>query len=249
MRRHATILICSAIVIAGSSMPLSAAERVGTADAGAEQELLAKINEERTSRGKRALIWHTQAASVARDHSYDMAAEGRLHHNPNLATEMSTWSALGENVGVGMSIDSIHSAFMGSSGHRANILGSFTHVGVGVVYDDGTFWVTEVFLTPSNTSSSSGGSSGGSSASGDRVSARSSGSRSSVATRSPADSARAPSRKRTRDVRAASAAKVHGVAPPVALAVATGTMRALEWMAEEAVGFPARVPCAPRRAC
>jgi uncharacterized protein YkwD len=34
---------------------------------------------------------------------------------------------------------------MASPPHRANILGNFTHMGVGVVIANGRFWVTERF--------------------------------------------------------------------------------------------------------
>ena len=57
------------------------------------------------------------------------------------------WRSVGENVGVGYSVSSLHSAFMGSSGHRANILKpSYNRVGVGVVMDGTKIWVTVRFL-------------------------------------------------------------------------------------------------------
>src|SRR5205814_7191192 len=55
-------------------------------------------------------------------------------------------TGLAENVGYGPSFDATTSAFYSSPTHRANILGNFTVVGVGVATgSDGTVWVTEEF--------------------------------------------------------------------------------------------------------
>lgn len=125
-------------------------------DAAAEQDLFASINHERTSRGLRALTWNARIGGIARDHSGDMARSGELHHNSDLASDVGSFSALAENVGTGGSVEAIHEAFMDSSGHRGNILGSFQQVGVGVMVDDnGMKWVTEVFYTPEQSSSTS----------------------------------------------------------------------------------------------
>lgn len=89
---------------------------------------------------------------VARRHSARMAARDHLHHNPNLTSEVQSWSAVAENVGVGFDVDSIHRAFMDSPSHRANIVdGRYTEIGVGVVQGaDGRLWVTQVFRQPTS---------------------------------------------------------------------------------------------------
>ncbi|MGA8039539.1 MAG: CAP domain-containing protein, partial [Acidimicrobiia bacterium] len=56
------------------------------------------------------------------------------------------WSAAGENVGTGGSVGSIFDALVGSSGHRANMLGDYTHMGVGVFVDGaGRLWAVHLF--------------------------------------------------------------------------------------------------------
>lgn len=123
-------------VSAGSASALSSSE----------SQFVSKINAERTSRGKKALTVKSDLVSVARRHSARMAAKGSIWHNPNLGDEVDGWTLLGENVGKGPSVDSLHRAFMDSPGHRANILESdFNQAGVGVVVEDGTIYVTEVF--------------------------------------------------------------------------------------------------------
>ena len=83
----------------------------------------------------------------------------------------SGWEKLGENVGRGGSVSSLHTAFMNSSGHRANILGDYNKVGIGTGTSDGVLYVTVVFMkkggssettttTPSETTTTTSGSSG-----------------------------------------------------------------------------------------
>jgi hypothetical protein len=93
-----------------------------------------------------------------------MAASNELYHNPNLSSEVGGWSRIGENVAYAGDWRSAHDVLMNSPGHRAQILDSgYTQMGVGTaVSRDGTFWVAQVFRTPSGAPTTSGsGSSGG----------------------------------------------------------------------------------------
>jgi uncharacterized protein YkwD len=88
-----------------------------------------------------------EASKVARKHTWEMAQRNLLHHTPSssLVRRVTRWEILGENVGVGGTVDSIHHAFMDSPPHRANILYSkFRHVGVGVKKSSGRIWVTVI---------------------------------------------------------------------------------------------------------
>lgn len=117
-------------------------------------EFVRLINRERERRGLRALSRRAAPASVASRHSRRMAAENRLYHNPWLRSDAAFRAlgypkAIGENVGRGGRVDSIHRAFMNSEHHRDNILnGVYRGVGVGVVEDGGVMWVTHVFVAP-----------------------------------------------------------------------------------------------------
>ena len=80
-----------------------------------------------------------------------MASRGVLSHDPNLAQVAAqvepAWRGVAENVGVGYSVKQLHDAFMGSTGHRNNILNpSYNRVGIGVVLSGGRIWVTVRFL-------------------------------------------------------------------------------------------------------
>lgn len=115
-----------------------------------EASFAEQVNAERSAAGLPGYEGAADLVEVARRHSARMASEQRLYHNPALSSEVQDWQAVGENVGVGSSVDSIHQAFMASQTHREVILSStFTQVGMGVyVDDDGGIWVTQVFRKP-----------------------------------------------------------------------------------------------------
>jgi uncharacterized protein YkwD len=112
-----------------------------------EAEFLRLINEERQAAGLAPLRVYWDLVDDAREHSAYMDSISDLHHNPNLSdvTKEGYWARLGENVGSGFGVSSLHRAFMNSTGHRDNILGDYTHVGVGVHHEEG-LWVTAVFM-------------------------------------------------------------------------------------------------------
>ena len=118
-------------------------------DPAREAEFVALINVERAKHGLPALAVRSDLREVARKHSLRMATGSRLHHNPDLSREITDWQVVAENVGRGPSVSSLHGAFMGSEGHRANILNDrVTEIGVGVEVRDGQIWVTQNLRRP-----------------------------------------------------------------------------------------------------
>jgi hypothetical protein len=147
MHLHRLVPVAIVLALLATLLPTPAP---ALADAGAEGQFIAQLNQARQSSGLPALRVSGDLTAVARRHSERMASQGNLHHNPNLGGDVSGWQKVGENVGHGPSVGSIHSAFMNSASHRANILGGdWTEVGVGVVARDGALWVTQVFRLPS----------------------------------------------------------------------------------------------------
>jgi cysteine-rich secretory family protein len=114
---------------------------------GTETCFFNRINAERSDVGRPKLVLKGDLVSVARKHSKEMAADGTIYHNDDLKNEVGgNWWALGENVGMGSSCESLHDAFMGSPGHKANILDKdYNQIGVGAEVEDGTIYVTMVF--------------------------------------------------------------------------------------------------------
>src|SRR4051794_3941499 len=128
-----------------------------------ESQFIAKLNAARQANGQSPYAVLYDLTAVARSQSAAMASRQSLYHNPSLTTAVHSWQAVGENVGEGPTVSAIHTAFMNSPEHRANILDhDFTQVGVGVSVDkNGIIWVTVDFRKPMY--SSSGSSSGSSS--------------------------------------------------------------------------------------
>jgi hypothetical protein len=118
----------------------------------AESQFLSMLNGERVAAGMPPLVRDGGLDGVARSWSATMMREDHLYHRPNLVAAIDgavtkSWTRIGENVGVGGSVERLHAAFMNSPGHKANVLGDYNRVGVGVVVEgDGTIWVTFNFM-------------------------------------------------------------------------------------------------------
>jgi hypothetical protein len=107
-----------------------------------ESQLLSLTNADRARAGLAPLVSSSTLTSIARTWSAHMAATKTLAHNPSLASKVSGWSSLGENIAMAFSSKQAESLFMSSAGHRANILkASYNRVGVGVSRaSDGSYW-------------------------------------------------------------------------------------------------------------
>ena len=116
----------------------------------ADKQFIAKHNAARKARGLGPLRADIHLGKAAKVHTNEMVQRNLLYHTSHtqLARRVTRWSTLGENVGVGGTVDSLFSAFMNSPGHRANILyGKFNHVGIGTKTAGGRLWVTVIFET------------------------------------------------------------------------------------------------------
>lgn len=114
----------------------------------AEKGFRRKINNSRVAAGKARLKLDPELGKVARVHARKMARQGTIFHQSSsqLGGRVTRWSSLGENVGVGSTVRSLHRAFMNSPAHKANILYSaFRNVGTGTVRKNGRLYVTVVF--------------------------------------------------------------------------------------------------------
>jgi uncharacterized protein YkwD len=113
-----------------------------------EQAAYSMIAAERAGQGLPGLSLSDRLSRMAHRHSARMARERRLFHHPCLSCRFRSgaWEALAENVGTAGSVQKVHGMMMGSVGHRANILGAFAKVGVGVVKKGRRYWVTQIFF-------------------------------------------------------------------------------------------------------
>lgn len=132
------------------------AESTNTAVSSYEQKVVELVNVERQKAGLPALKLDAAISNVARIKSKDMADNNYFaHQSPTYgsAGDMLSkfgikWSAWGENIASGQKTpESVVTAWMNSSGHRANILSSnYSRIGVGYVTNsNGTSYWTQMF--------------------------------------------------------------------------------------------------------
>jgi hypothetical protein len=119
-----------------------------------EQVFFDSANRERVARHLPPLKWNNALAEAARRHASLMAEQDNLSHQlpgePPLDRRASRagarFSQIGENIAMGPQAPRIHTGWMHSPGHRANILDvHFTALGVGVIEDSGKLYAVEDF--------------------------------------------------------------------------------------------------------
>lgn len=120
----------------------------------AERQLLAATNREREAQGLPALKWNSALATAARHHAEIMVEHQTISHDfpgePSLPVRVTKegvkFSALAENVAEAPSASEIHSLWMHSPGHRANILDrDMESIGIAVASSNGELYAVEDF--------------------------------------------------------------------------------------------------------
>ena len=119
-----------------------------------ESEVVRLVNEHRVQHGLKPLTANWELSRIARYKSQDMVDHRYFSHtSPTYGTPFQMIKAFGlsfrtagENIAYGQRTpQAVVSAWMNSSGHRANILNaSYTQIGVGYVAD-GHYW-TQMFI-------------------------------------------------------------------------------------------------------
>jgi uncharacterized protein YkwD len=117
----------------------------------AEKAFARKMNRARSGLAKLRL--DPELSKVARAHTRAMTGRKLLFHSSTrqLGERVTHWRLLGENIGYGSTVRTLHRAFMASAPHRANIRrAKFRNVGVGVRRRSGRLWVTMIFQSRSD---------------------------------------------------------------------------------------------------
>lgn len=132
-----------------------------TLNSSFEAQVITLINQQRAKNGLSAMSSSGALMTAARNHSVDMACNNFVSHSGSNGSSFMDritqsgfhFSLAAENVagGYGTPADVV-SAWMGSEGHRANILNpGLSYIGVGYAHKTGTtytdYW-TAVFASP-----------------------------------------------------------------------------------------------------
>jgi uncharacterized protein YkwD len=135
-----------AYALSAASKPPTCAPAASTPTGAAASDLYTRLNDERRARGLAPLAWNTTLAAYAANWSENMAANGFRHSD--IGALLGPFDYVGENIAAGTNVpaSALHIAWMGSQGHRDNMLSpGFTSVGVGVYCRNGTMWATTEF--------------------------------------------------------------------------------------------------------
>ncbi len=119
-----------------------------------EMRVVELTNAERAKYGLGALQMDNELSKVAKLKSQDIQSKGYFDHNsPTYGSPFDmmkqfgiSYRSAGENIAKGQRTpEQVVNAWMNSEGHRKNILGSFTHIGIGYL-DNGNVW-TQLFIS------------------------------------------------------------------------------------------------------
>lgn len=156
----AAVLVCS---ILGVSNPATADAAIGR-DAF-ENCLLDRANAARSAAGVGKLEMAHDLVPQVRDWSEWMRSNDFEHMPSSLRQDIlpDSWTTYGENIAMHSNQDlpdcsSIHSMWMNSPGHRANILDpDFRFVAIGTYVDGSGWWATQLFFDASGYSATCSG--------------------------------------------------------------------------------------------
>ncbi len=126
-----------------------------TADSRLVNDVLKQTNDFRKSQGLSPLIMNPELNKIAQQHSEDMAS-GRVafgHHGfgdrqTKASEDIQGMHAFAENVAYGVNAaKDVVTLWENSPGHRRNMLGNYTYIGIGIAKDSkGQFYYTEIFV-------------------------------------------------------------------------------------------------------
>ena len=141
-RRLPIIALVVAVLLTGT------ARETGAVDLNRRDRMLRLLNQVRRQHGLPAFRINRELSTRAFRHSKRMANANDLFHTQDLYRLVRSYDATawGENVGMARYLKTVRKLWMHSAGHRTNMLKrGFRRVGVGVVKNGGSSWVTVVF--------------------------------------------------------------------------------------------------------
>jgi len=151
-----TVLRCLTIVVAIVLAALLFTPTLQAQTSVADQTLLNAANRERTAASLHPLQWDSALAAAAHQHALRMAQVNQLSHQfpgePPMQDRArqagARFSMIAENVAQGSTVNGIHTQWMNSPPHRANILDpDLNTIGISVVQSGGLLFAVEDFST------------------------------------------------------------------------------------------------------
>ena len=159
IRICSTLVLCCVMTATWAPAQDSSASKSGQPTAN-ERTVFELTNRERKNAKLPALKLNMLLCKVARQHSQNMARQGKMEHildgkKPSDRGRAAGYKfmRIGENIAMGepeVPLPDLMKAWMDSKGHRANILHTeYTEIGIGIAADkDGQLFYTQLFARP-----------------------------------------------------------------------------------------------------
>ena len=158
-KRIAAVILVGMLAVSGASFPCrtgwTAYASASYSDAQTEtyaMQVAGMVNRERAANGLAPLKYSDKLSEAALVRAEEIQSVCS-HTRPNgtrcftAVTEAGiNYTSAGENIAYGQrNPEEVMNAWMNSSGHRANILGAYDYIGVGVTYKNGTYYWSQFF--------------------------------------------------------------------------------------------------------
>jgi uncharacterized protein YkwD len=149
-----SITLCGLAVGLTATPAAAYPDRVGAVsiDGACEGQLLKLHNQARVDANLPKLREDPAFDQVTRAYAERLATTRNMVHNPDYARQIGpllpSWYTMGENIGYGRDAGELHTAYMNSTGHRANILSTrYQRIAVGCYRDvNGVAWTVVNFV-------------------------------------------------------------------------------------------------------
>jgi hypothetical protein len=147
LSRPSLIVAVLVSALAGSLLAMPTAASAAPSAEDAIRRILADTNAVRAQAGKPPLARDSRMDAVAGAWSGRQAAQQKMYHNPDYAKQIPAgWRSAGENVAYGYQPDAVVAAWRNSEGHYRNMVGDYTHIGIGVAWtSSGRAYYTQNF--------------------------------------------------------------------------------------------------------
>lgn len=151
-RRYRAVVVGALVGLLGvlGTAPLQAGAQASPSGWGEaeENEFVRLINDLRISKGLSALRVDIELVQQARIWSQTMNGNGSIFHSSDLGGGISAnWRKLGENVGVGGTVQALFDAFVASPSHYQNLVDpDYEAIGIGVIWDGTRMFTAHRFM-------------------------------------------------------------------------------------------------------
>lgn len=141
------VVVFGAIVLGAVVLGAVAPVFAPAASAAPADTIYSLVNQARATAGLRGFLHNPDMDAVAAAWAEQMGAAGVMSHNPQFSAQIpGGWTRAGENVAEGYPTpQAMFDGWMKSPGHRANILGDYTDVGIAFVSLNGRTWGVQDF--------------------------------------------------------------------------------------------------------